>query len=155
MLLTLVVAIIWWLQNNPKKNETLANGYSFERTQWELSHEYQHDRVMMVFKYLSILVRWTKAASALEGLSNYRILPINRTVRVEVGKIFCRRGFGNLPFYRTPQWLAIVVYWPLLHLRALAVQLAWRYNPPLNKFVDWSIVWSCGEYEQWESERTA
>ena len=30
--------------------ETLANGYSFERTQQELSNEYQYDRVSMVFK---------------------------------------------------------------------------------------------------------
>ena len=30
--------------------ETLAHGYSFESTQQELSNEYQHDRVSMVFK---------------------------------------------------------------------------------------------------------
>ena len=30
--------------------ETLTNGYSFERTQRELSNEHQHDRVSMVFK---------------------------------------------------------------------------------------------------------
>ena len=28
-----------------KITETLANGYSSESTQWELSNEYQHDRV--------------------------------------------------------------------------------------------------------------
>ena len=28
-----------------KITETLACGYSSERTQWELSNEYQHDRV--------------------------------------------------------------------------------------------------------------
>ena len=48
--------------------ETLAHGYSFESTQRELSNEYLHDRVQMVFKNLFILVRWTKLASALEGL---------------------------------------------------------------------------------------
>ena len=53
--------------------------------------------------------------------SIYHILSINPTVRVEVGKIFCRRGIGNLQFYRTPQWMAIVAYWSLLHLCALAV----------------------------------
>ena len=54
---------------NPKKmTETLANGYSSESTQRELSNEYQHDRVSMVFKDLSILVLWTNVASALEGL---------------------------------------------------------------------------------------
>ena len=52
--------------------ETLANGYSSESTQRELSDEYQHDRVSMFFKNLCVLVLWTKAASALEGLNgNY------------------------------------------------------------------------------------
>ena len=39
---------------------------------WEYSasatQEYQHGRVSMVFKYLCILVNWTKLALALEGL---------------------------------------------------------------------------------------
>ena len=35
--------------------ETLANGYSSESTQWELSNEYQHDRVLMIFKNLCTL----------------------------------------------------------------------------------------------------
>ena len=48
--------------------ETLANGYSSESTQLELSYEYQQDRVWMIFRNLSILVIWTKVASALEGL---------------------------------------------------------------------------------------
>ena len=48
--------------------ETLAHGYSSESTQQELSNEYQHDRDYMVFKTLSVLVLWTKVASALEGL---------------------------------------------------------------------------------------
>ena len=30
--------------------ETLANGYSSESTQLELSNEYQHDRVKMILK---------------------------------------------------------------------------------------------------------
>ena len=34
---------------------------------------------------------------------SYRILLIKGTVQVEVGKIFCRGGASNLPFYRTPQ----------------------------------------------------
>ena len=33
----------------------------------------------------------------------YCIRLIKRTVRVEAGKMFCRRVVGNLPFYRTPQ----------------------------------------------------
>ena len=49
--------------------ETLANGYSSESTQRELSNEYQHDRVWMVFKDFWIFVLWTKVALALKGLS--------------------------------------------------------------------------------------
>ena len=52
-----------------KMIETLANGYSSESTQRELSNEYQHDRVLMVFKKFCVLVLWMKVASALEGLS--------------------------------------------------------------------------------------
>ena len=48
--------------------ETLANGYSFDSTQRELSDEYQHDRVLMVFKNLCDVLLWTKVASALEGV---------------------------------------------------------------------------------------
>ena len=54
--------------------ETLAHGYSSEIAQRELSNEYQHDRVLMVFKN-SLLLR-TKEASALEGLSFGVILPL-------------------------------------------------------------------------------
>ena len=48
--------------------ETLANGYTSESTQRELSNEYQHDRDSMFFKTFCVLVLWTKVASALEGL---------------------------------------------------------------------------------------
>ena len=50
--------------------ETLALRYSAERTQRELSNEYQHDRVYMFFKNLCIIVIWTTVASALEGLTS-------------------------------------------------------------------------------------
>ena len=56
------------MQKPLKMTETLAHAYSSESTQRELSNEYQHDRVQMVFKDLCILVLWTKVASALEGL---------------------------------------------------------------------------------------
>ena len=49
--------------------ETLANEYSSESAQQELSNEYQHDMVEMDFENLCVLVLWTKVASALEGLS--------------------------------------------------------------------------------------
>ena len=52
--------------------ETLANGYSSESTQGELSNEYQHDRVYMFFKSLCIRVLWMKITSALEGLNKSR-----------------------------------------------------------------------------------
>ena len=48
--------------------ETLAYGYSSDSTQWELSNEYQHDKVKMFFKNLCVLVPWKKVASASEGL---------------------------------------------------------------------------------------
>ena len=57
------------IQKNWKMIETLANGYSSESTQQELSNEYQHDRVSMVFQESCILVLWTKVVSALEGLN--------------------------------------------------------------------------------------
>ena len=38
------------MQKNWEKSETLANGYSSESAQRELSNEYQYDRVVMVFK---------------------------------------------------------------------------------------------------------
>ena len=56
-------------QNDAKNLKmTLANGYSSESTHQELSNEYQHDRVKMVFENLCVLVLWTKVASAFEGL---------------------------------------------------------------------------------------
>ena len=48
--------------------ETLKHRYSTESTRRELSNEYQHDRVEMVFKNLSVLVLWGKVASALRCL---------------------------------------------------------------------------------------
>ena len=44
-------------------------GYSSESPQGELSNEYQHDRVWMVFKKFCVRVLWTKIASALEGFT--------------------------------------------------------------------------------------
>ena len=52
-----------------KKTETLEHGYSSERSQQELSNEYQHDRVKMFFKNLCIRVLWMKVALALKGLN--------------------------------------------------------------------------------------
>ena len=49
--------------------ETLANGYSSESTQRELSNEYQHDSVLMIFRNVCVLVLWANVVSALEGLT--------------------------------------------------------------------------------------
>ena len=46
--------------------KTLAYEYSSESTQQELSNEYQHDRLKMVFTNVCVLVLWMKVASALE-----------------------------------------------------------------------------------------
>ena len=51
--------------------KTLAHEYSSESTQRELSNEYQHDRVYMVFENLCVLLLRTKVALALEGLTIY------------------------------------------------------------------------------------
>ena len=46
----------------------MAYGYLSERNQQELSNEYQHKRVQMVFKDLCVLLLWMKVAPALKGL---------------------------------------------------------------------------------------
>ena len=48
--------------------ETLANGYSSESTQHEISNEYQHDKVKMVFKNCCVHALEETIASAFEGL---------------------------------------------------------------------------------------
>ena len=55
--------------------ETLANGYSFENTQQELSNEYQHDRVSMVFKNLCIRAR----------LVDY-LFPMSKVLKIRVDR---------------------------------------------------------------------
>ena len=45
LMLTVATLAIQHDAMNPKMTETLANGYSYESTQRELSNEYQHDRV--------------------------------------------------------------------------------------------------------------
>ena len=47
--------------------ETLTRRYSFEITQYELSNEFQHDRLSMVIRNLCIRVLWMKVARALIG----------------------------------------------------------------------------------------
>ena len=71
MMLVANLANTKWCKKAEKLQKNLACrivGFSYESTQWELSNEYQHDRVKMVFKNLCVLVLWTKVALALEGL---------------------------------------------------------------------------------------
>ena len=44
--------------------EILANGYSSDSAQQELSNEYQHDRIKMIFITFYFFVHLTKVASA-------------------------------------------------------------------------------------------
>ena len=67
-----------------KMTETLAYGYSSESTQYDLSNEYQHNRVKMVFKNLCILVLWMKVASALEGL---KVVEIDGQAELQARKV--------------------------------------------------------------------
>ena len=99
--------------------ETLANGYSSESTQRELSNEYQHDRVSMVFNNLRFLVLCTNVASALEGLSKNGLTDIVDAIALlyvacsshcwEAGKfggnvisrlILAHQGTRGLPIWR-------------------------------------------------------
>ena len=56
-------------QKMSKTTENLAHGYSSESTQQELSNEYLHDLVKMVFKNIFVLVFWTKVVLASDGLT--------------------------------------------------------------------------------------
>ena len=90
-----------------KITETLANGYSSESTQRELSNEYQHDRVWMVFKDFCILVLWTKVVSALKGLISEYWSSVYEQGRMPSWKpIIVIQGSSlaesSLPY---PQWL--------------------------------------------------
>ena len=71
MLLTAKFANTKLCKNPEKPLKPLANGYSSESAQQELSNEYQHDRVLMVLRNLCILVLWAKVATALEGLNMF------------------------------------------------------------------------------------
>ena len=63
--------------------KTQAYGYLFESTQRELSNEYQHDRVSMVFKYFCVFALWMKIVLALEGLRINAYFPMAKLMRNE------------------------------------------------------------------------
>ena len=62
--------------------ETMANGYSSESTQRELSNKYQHDRVKIMSIIFCFLVHWTKVTSAAEGVGLCGSELRNKLVRV-------------------------------------------------------------------------
>ena len=77
-------------RNPEKTTETLAHEYSSESTQQELSNEYQHDRVKMVFKKIM-----AKVASALEWLtssvfSHYHLTFTLRIMLFDITILDCR-----------------------------------------------------------------
>ena len=74
--------------------ETLTRGYSSESAQGELSNEYQHDRVKMVFKNLCMFLLWTKVALALDGLNFFLF-----TFLFIVFSPSLSRGDGTLMFF--------------------------------------------------------
>ena len=69
--------------------ETLKYGYSTESTRQELSNEYQHDKVSMVFENFAFLVLWTKV---LEGL-----IPNGKTYRSARGSRVVLTGLMAMP----------------------------------------------------------
>ena len=57
------------MQKTWEMTETLTNGYSSERTQRELSNEYQHDRVSMFFKNLCVLVLFDECSLSIGSVN--------------------------------------------------------------------------------------
>ena len=66
--LTLMLLVANLMTKGWEMTETLAHGYSYESTQRELSYEYPHDLVRMIFIMFCIFVHWTKVTSWSEGL---------------------------------------------------------------------------------------
>ena len=56
------------MQKHEKITETPANAYSSESTRRELSNEYQHDMITLIFMILCFFVLWAIAAVTLEGM---------------------------------------------------------------------------------------
>ena len=63
--------------------ETVANGYSYDSSQRELSNEYQDDRVKKIFMIFCFFVHRTKVNSASEGLSSLIITSRIGSVTIE------------------------------------------------------------------------
>ena len=75
--------------------ETLANGDSSERTQRDLSNEYQHDRVWMVFKNLCVLVILDESSLSIKRVYSLSVFSESYT-RVELcERQECLTGLGG------------------------------------------------------------
>ena len=60
----------------------MACGYSSDSTLQELSFEYQHNRVKMVFKTFCIFLPWTKIASARKGFNPFTLRAVKRGLTI-------------------------------------------------------------------------
>ena len=70
----------------------MGYGYSSDISQQELSNEYQHDRLWMVFKKVfRIFFQWTKVASTRKGLIVLRVF---------------HKGIASLLVADNPVWLS-------------------------------------------------
>ena len=103
--------LIWLIQNDAKTwkmTETLTYWYSSESTPQELSNEYQHDRVKMVFKHFCVPLFWTKVASALEGLRQFNFNPSSLWLYIlQNVKCFLLNKWQNT---HKRKWLLVQIY---------------------------------------------
>ena len=122
--------------------ETLAHWYSSESTPWELSNEYQDDRVWMVFNDLCVLVILTKVASALEGLKLFYLKDRsfkNRTIFTSLIRLWeIERNLQKLPaetcvhtadtMYNSSHWLEFWVKKFLVYLDKIGLWRRWTWQ---------------------------
>ena len=110
------------MQKKQKITETLANGYSSERTRRELSNEYQDDRVSMVFQESCILVLWTKVVSALEGLSQSLAVTKCTSCTLITGLPLCLKSGGNDLRQRNVQLIiSELCHWVLMKYKMVMI----------------------------------
>ena len=81
-------------------------------------------------------------------LDIYHVLPINGTVRVEVGKNFSRRDVGNLTTHLNDCRSESIGRYCAFELSLFSLLRVNKTFAACEKIVNWSIIRSCGEYEQ-------
>ena len=120
------------MQKNWKMTETMANGYSSESTQRDLSNGYQHNRVSMVFKDFCIFLPWMKVASALEGL-NHCFSQYSETSQCEHPKNVntpYREHFSTVPFFLI-HFSFLKSAHPLIRTVNAFWERKWSLEPPI------------------------